>query len=276
MIIGIVGLGLIGGSLAKAFSQMTDHTVLGADISNTALLGAKLTESVDGELTSKNMKNCDVVFVTLYPQATIDFVKKNAVNFKKEAIIIDCCGIKRDICASLLPVAEKNGFAFVGGHPMAGTQSWGFEHSRDSLFKGASMILTSTDSLDIVSLEKLKKLFESVGFANIQFSTPEEHDEVIAFTSQLAHIVSNAYVKSPTAQKHKGFSAGSYKDMTRVANLNDEMWTEIFIENGDFLSAEIDTLIENLKKYSTAVKAKDENTLRSLLVEGKESKQTVK
>ena len=122
----------------------------------------------------------------------------------------------------------------------------------------------------------MKKLFESVGFANIQFSTPEEHDEVIAFTSQLAHIVSNAYVKSPTAQKHKGFSAGSYKDMTRVANLNDEMWTEIFIENGDFLSAEIDTLIENLKKYSTAVKAKDENTLRSLLVEGKESKQTVK
>ena len=276
MIIGIVGLGLIGGSFAKAFSEMTNNTVLGADINQTALLGAKLTESIDGELNEKNIKDCDVVLVSLYPNQTIEYVKKNAAAFKKGAFVIDCCGVKRIVCEALLPLARENGFVFVGGHPMAGTQSWGFEHSRSSMFKGASMILTSTDGLEISALEKIKNLFVSVGFANIEFTSPEAHDEIIAYTSQLAHIVSNAYVKSPTAKKHKGFSAGSFKDMTRVANLNDEMWTEIFLENGDFLSSEIDTLVENLKRYSEAIKNGDAKTLDKLLKDGKESKQAVK
>jgi prephenate dehydrogenase len=155
---------------------------------------------------------------------------------------------------------------------MAGTQNWGFEYSRGSMFKNASMILTCFEKLSIQSLETLKLFFISLGFSRLQFSTPEEHDRIIALTSQLAHVVSNAYVKSPTAKKRMGFYAGSYRDMTRVADLNDEMWTELFLENRDYLSEEIDILVDNLKKYSEALKNNDSEKLRSLLVEGKQSK----
>ena len=273
MTVGIVGLGLIGGSLARALAETGEHKVLGLDISAKALYGAKLTNAIDGELTEERLDECDIVFVSLYPSQAVEFVKKNADKFKKGAFVIDCCGVKRFVCDALLPVAKKSGFVFLGGHPMAGTQTWGFEHSRSSMFKNASMILTCTENLSIVELEKLKKLFTSIGFSKIQFTSPEEHDRIIALTSQLAHVVSNAYVKSPTAKKRLGFSAGSYNDMTRVANLNDRMWAELFIENGDFLADEIDLLVDNLKKYSKAIRENDEQALQALLAEGKKSKQ---
>jgi len=272
MTVGIVGLGLIGGSFARAIKEMTDNKVLGMDISSKALYAAKLLNAVDGELTTENLNECDIVLVSLYPEKAVDFIKDNAGSFKKGAFVIDCCGVKRYVCERVLPVAEKNGFVFLGGHPMAGTQTWGFEHSRSSMFKGASMIITCFEKLDISSLENLKKFFTSVGFAKLQFSTPEEHDRIIALTSQLAHVVSNAYVKSPTAKKRMGFCAGSYRDMTRVADLNDEMWTELFLENRDYLAEEIDYLADNLKKYSKALKNNDAQTLRDLLIEGKEGK----
>lgn len=272
MTVGIVGLGLIGGSLARAIKENTTHTVLGSDISSKAFYAARLCNAVDAELNEKNLGKCDIVFVSLYPEKAVEYVEKNASYIKKGAFVIDCCGVKRYVCERLLPVAEKNGFVFLGGHPMAGTQSWGFEYSRGSMFKNASMILTCFENLNIQTLEMLKTFFTSLGFSKLQFSTPDEHDRVIALTSQLAHIVSNAYVKSPTAKKRMGFSAGSYRDMTRVADLNDEMWTELFLENRDYLSKEIDTLAENLKKYSKALENNDKETLNALLVEGKQSK----
>ncbi|MBE6835431.1 MAG: prephenate dehydrogenase/arogenate dehydrogenase family protein [Ruminococcaceae bacterium] len=272
MTVGIVGLGLIGGSFARAFKEFTDYTVLGRDISSKAFYAAKLVDAIDGELTEKNIGECDLILVSLYPEKTVEFIEENAAEFKKGALVIDCCGVKRYVCERLLPVAEKNGFVFLGGHPMAGTQNWGFEYSRSSMFKNASMIITCFEKLDITELERIKKIFLEVGFARIQFSTPEEHDRIIALTSQLAHVVSNAYVKSPTAKKRMGFSAGSYRDMTRVADLNDEMWTELFLENRDYLSEEIDTLVKNLKKYSKALKDNDAKALQALLIEGKENK----
>ena len=272
MTVGIVGLGLIGGSFARSLKEMTENKVLGTDISPKALYAAKLLNAIDGELTTENMKECDIVLVSLYPDRTVEFIKKNAKSFKKGAYVIDCCGVKRYVCEKLLPVAENNGFVFLGGHPMAGTQTWGFEHSRSSMFKGAPMIITCFEKLDIAELEKLKEFFVSVGFAKLQLTTPEEHDRIIALTSQLAHVVSNAYVKSPTAKKRMGFCAGSYRDMTRVADLNDEMWTELFLENRDFLAEEIDYLADNLKKYSKALKNNDAETLKNLLKEGKEGK----
>ena len=272
MTVGIVGLGLIGGSLARAVKENTNHTVLGADISSKAFYAAKLCEAVDGELNEKNIGDCDIVLVSLYPEKAVEYVTENAEKFKKGAFVIDCCGVKRYICGRLLPVAQKNGFVFLGGHPMAGTQNWGFEYSRGSMFKNASMILTCYENLGIQTLEMLKTFFLSLGFSKLQFSTPEEHDRIIALTSQLAHIVSNAYVKSPTAKKRIGFSAGSYRDMTRVADLNNEMWTELFLENRDYLAQEIDVLADNLKKYSQALKENDAEKLNELLVEGKLSK----
>lgn len=272
MNVGIVGLGLIGGSMARAIKEKTEHAVYGFDLSTSAMLAAKMTEAIDGELDSERLSECDIVIVSLYPGATVDYVKTNAAAFKKGAIVIDTCGVKCCVCSELEDFAAENGFVFLGGHPMAGTQFWGFSHSRASLFKGASMIIASKGISDINLLEKIKEFFVSIGFAELIMTTPEKHDKMIAYTSQLAHIVSNAYVKSPSAMDRKGFSAGSYKDMTRVARLNVEMWTELFLDNRDNLANEIDLLTENLKKYSDALKSGDENKLRELLSEGNDTK----
>ena len=271
MEIGIVGLGLIGGSLAKAISQNTDHTVYGTDISEQVVRKAVLVDAIEQPLTDELLPQCDIVIVALYPQATIDYVKEHAHLFRKESIVVDCGGIKKLVCDTLIPLAEDHGFLFVGGHPMAGLEHSGFTYAKKSLFNNASMIFTPTKG-PIESMEKLKELFTSIGFTNIEISTAEEHDRKIAFTSQLAHVVSNAYIKSPTALEHSGFSAGSYKDLTRVAKLNEVMWTELFLENADNLAAEIDTLIGNLQQYSTAIRERDAKTLCALLKDGREKK----
>ena len=271
MEIGIVGLGLIGGSLAKAISQNTDHTVYGTDLSEQVVRKAVLVDAIEQPLTDELLPQCDIVIVALYPQATIDYVKEHAHLFRKESIVVDCGGIKKLVCDTLIPLAEDHGFLFVGGHPMAVLEHTGFTYAKKSLFNNASMIFTPTKG-PIESMEKLKELFTSIGFTNIEISTAEEHDRKIAFTSQLAHVVSNAYIKSPTALEHSGFSAGSYKDLTRVAKLNEVMWTELFLENADNLVAEIDTLIGNLQQYSTAIRERDAETLCALLKDGREKK----
>lgn len=271
MEIGIVGLGLIGGSLAKAISQNTDHTVYGTDISEQVVKKAVLVDAIEQPLTDELLPQCDIVIVALYPQATIDYVKEHASLFKEDSIVVDCGGIKQLVCDNLIPLAEEHGFLFVGGHPMAGLEHSGFTYAKKSLFNNASMIFTPTKG-PIESMETLKKLFTSIGFTNIEISTPQEHDRKIAFTSQLAHVVSNAYIKSPTALEHTGFSAGSYKDLTRVAKLNEVMWTELFLENADNLAAEIDIIIDNLQQYSTAIKERNAETLCALLKDGREKK----
>lgn len=275
MKIGIVGLGLIGGSLAKALKYNTEHEILGTDIDRGVLLKAKLLGAIDDELLPEQLPDCDLVITALYPQATLDYVLQNAQNFKKGAIVMDSCGVKRVICDTLWQCAKENGFTFYGAHPMAGLHFSGFAYSDVHMFSNASMILLPPDNADINDLEKLKKLFLSIGFTNIQMSTPEEHDRIIAYTSQLAHVVSNAYVKSPQAQVHNGFSAGSYKDLTRVAKLNADMWTELFLDNVDNLSEELDGLIENLQAYSRALHEKDAKTLHALLKAGSDRKEKI-
>lgn len=274
MEIGIVGLGLIGGSLAKAISQNTDHTVYGTDISDTVIKKAVLVDAVEQPLTNEILPHCDIIIVALYPQATIDYVKSNAHLIKAGAIVLDCGGVKELVCDALMPLAEENGFIFIGGHPMAGLEHSGFSYAKKSLFNNASMIITPTKA-PMEKLTQLKELFSSIGFTNIEVSTAKDHDRKVAFTSQLAHVVSNAYIKSPTAQEHIGFSAGSYKDLTRVAKLNEDMWTELFLENAENLIGEIDGLITELKKYSTAIKNNDPATLRALLKDGREKKERI-
>ena len=274
MEIGIVGLGLIGGSLAKAITQNTDHTVYGYDISDQVVKKAILVDAIEQQLTDEILPLCDIVIVALYPQATIDYVTSHADLIKKDAIVMDCGGIKGIVCDALIPLAEEKGFLFVGGHPMAVLEHSGFTYAKKNLFNNASMVLTPTRG-PIESMETLKSLFNSIGFTNIEIATPQLHDRKIAFTSQLAHVVSNAYIKSPTALEHAGFSAGSYRDLTRVAKLNEHMWTELFLENPDNLVNEIDTLIDNLKKYSDAIKANDADTLCDLLREGRERKEQI-
>lgn len=274
MNIGIIGLGLIGGSLAKSIKAQTAHSVFGIDLDNETMTLARLCGAIDGVLDKDTVSGCDLLFLALSPQAAIDWVKDNAKEISKSATVIDMCGVKRVVCKELSAVAEENGFAYIGGHPMAGKERGGFVNSSDDLFNGASMILTPDEKTDIAMLEQLKAFFTDLGFSNITFTTPEEHDSIIAYTSQLAHITSSAYVKSPTAQMRRGFSAGSFKDMTRVARLDEVMWTELFLDNADHLSRELEGLIEHLNEYLAALKSGDADTLRQLLKDGKEKKAT--
>lgn len=275
MLIAVVGLGLIGGSLAKAIKYNTDNKILGYDINYNVLLKAKLLGAIDDELTEENISECDMIITGLYPETTKKYITENAKKFKKGAIVLDTCGVKEYVCDDMWALAKENGFTFVGAHPMAGLHLSGFENSEVTMFNNASMIIVPEKDFDIRELEVVKKLFLSIGFTNIQMTTCEEHDKIIAFTSQLAHVVSNAYVKSPSAKLHKGFSAGSYKDLTRVAKLNETMWTELFLENKDNLVEEIDCIIENLKEYSEALKNEDEATLKALLKDGRECKERI-
>ena len=271
MTIGIVGLGLIGGSMAKAIKHYSDNTVLGMDISQSVVLKAKMLEVIDGELTQDNLKDCDLVILALYPHDTISFVRENAQQLKG-ATVIDCCGIKRLVLDAVQPLSHEHGFVFIGGHPMAGIERSGFEYSMIDLFEGASMILTPDASADIALLDSLKQFFLSIGFERIQISDADEHDRIIAYTSQLAHVLSSAYVKSEAAMRHKGFSAGSFQDMTRVALLNEDMWTELFLANRDNLSDEVEALAGRLIQYANAIREGDEKDLKHLLIEGRERK----
>ncbi|MBQ4128663.1 MAG: prephenate dehydrogenase/arogenate dehydrogenase family protein [Ruminococcus sp.] len=275
MIIGIVGLGLIGGSLCKAIKSKTKHTVYGFDIDQSINSYAVLDKSIDAILNKQNLSDCDYVLLSVYPKATIDYLEENASFIKDGAVVIDCGGVKRSICEQCFNIASKRNFAFIGGHPMAGLHQSGFKYSKADLFLGASMILTPQNTDDISLLQKVTEFIKSIGFASVTATTPENHDRIIAFTSQLAHVVSNAYVKSPQAQVHKGFSAGSYKDLTRVAKLNENMWTELFLLNKDNLLFEIDCIINSLSEYKEALQNDDAETLKALLKDGSDRKKAI-
>lgn len=275
MKIGIVGLGLIGGSLARSIKFHSRHEVLGYDLNETVLLQAQMVGAIDGVLTEEMLPSCDAVLVALYPKAAVEYILAHADAFQAGALIIDCCGVKRYVCQRLFPAFEGKKAVFMGGHPMAGRERSGFSYAQDDLFENASMILTPAPGTDVEIIRDAKELFLSIGFGRVRFSTPQEHDEMIAFTSQLAHIVSGAYVKTPLAPKHRGFSAGSFKDMTRVARLNEEMWTELFLENDDLLLAQVEMLIGHLCEYRDALKDRDADRLKAILREGREIKEAL-
>ena len=274
MNVAIVGLGLIGGSMAKSIKNRTAHTVWGADLNSETMTMARMCGAIDAPLTEENLPQADLILVAIRPGAAIEWVRQHADRIAKSAILVDLCGVKRTVVAAIAPVAEQHGFAYIGGHPMAGRERGGFTASTEDLYVGASMILTPDKRTDMRLLETLKAFFLDLGFAGLTFSTPEEHDRIIAFTSQLAHIVSSAYVKSPEAQKRRGFSAGSFQDMTRVARLDEDMWTELFLDDEDFLTKELDELIGHLTDYRDALRDKDAQRLHDLLKEGRELKAT--
>lgn len=274
MTVGIVGLGLIGGSFAKAYHE-AGHRVLAYNRSGSVTAFAQMAGAVDEELTRENLGQCDLLILSVYPQACIDYLEENGDAIDPSTVVIDCCGTKREVCRAGFRLAKEKGFLFVGGHPMAGTHFSGFKYSRATLYKGAPMVLVPPVFDDMALIDRVCKLLEAPGFGRFTVTTADKHDEMIAFTSQLAHLVSNAYVKSPTAQAHKGFSAGSYKDMTRVAWLNAPMWTELFLDNRDHLIEELDCLTAELKKYREALAAGDGETLCALLEEGKKRKEKV-
>ncbi len=275
MIVGIIGLGLIGGSLAKAFCRSKDVTVLGWDTNRSIVEFAQIAEAIQAPLTEENLKTVDLLMLATYPEAVVEHMERLAPKLSKHTMVIDCAGTKEKVCNAVFPLAEQYGFRFLGGHPMAGTHNSGFKYSREDLFDGAPMVLVPPNFYDIRLLDEAKKMLAPVGFGRVSITTAADHDKRIAFTSQLAHVVSNAYVKSPTAREHAGFSAGSYKDLTRVAWLNPDMWAELFLENKENLLFELNTIIENLTEYKTAMERDDFSTLRQLLDDGRRIKEEV-
>lgn len=274
MTAGIVGLGLIGGSFAKAYRQK-GHRVLGWNRTGSVTEYAIMSGAIDGELTRDNISSCDIVLVSLYPEATISWLRDMGGYIGSRPIVIDCCGTKRKVCAEAFRIARECGFTFIGGHPMAGTQYSGLKHARANMYERAPMVIVPPSFDDIELLSRVKELLSPAGFGRITVTTAEKHDAMIAFTSQLAHVVANAYVKSPSALSHKGFSAGSYKDLTRVAWLNAGMWAELFLENSDYLEKELDIIISNLSEYRSAIHDGDKDRLTQLLEDGKRLKEEI-
>ena len=274
MNVGILGLGLIGGSLARAYA-LEGHTVYAIQRNETMLSFAMLAGAVHGKLNEETIPKCDLILLAIYPDGSASWLEKNAHLISKDALVLDCCGVKQEICSRCFPLAREYGFTFVGGHPMAGSQFSGFKYSRADLFSGAPMVLVPPVFDDIALLQRVKDALKPCNFGFFSVTTAEEHDKMIAFTSQMPHILSNAFIKSPTALKHKGFSAGSYKDLTRVAWLNPQMWAELFLENRDNVLFELDYYIESLKQYQQAIRDNDMDALVQLLDEGKKRKEEV-
>lgn len=274
MNVGILGLGLIGGSLARAY-KLAGHTVYAKNRDESMMAFAMLSGAVDGKLDESTVPQCDLILLAIYPAGSADWLEANASLISKEALVIDCCGTKQLVCQRCFPIAKEYGFTFVGGHPMAGSQFSGFKYSRASLFQGAPMVLVPPVYDDMALLQRVKDALEPCGFGFFSVTTAADHDRMIAFTSQMPHILSNAFIKSPTALEHKGFSAGSYRDLTRVAWLNPGMWTELFLENRENLLFELDTYIKSLTEYRVALANQDEDTLYQLLDDGKKRKEEV-
>lgn len=269
MNIAVVGLGLIGGSLCKSLKKHTFHHIMGIDSDPVTIEKALEEKAIDEKINEDRLKEANLTIICLYPDAICEFVRKNADKFKKGSIVIDTCGIKKSVVDTCTPILEEKGVIFTGTHPMAGREFSGFDYSTDNLFENASFIITPTEKTPQITIDLLSTLAGSIGFGNVVVSTPEKHDQVIAYTSQLAHVVSNAYVKSPSLLDFNGFSAGSFLDLTRVAKLNEDMWTSLFMHNKDALLKELNHIIGSITEYRDAMENDDYERLHGLLKDGR-------
>ena len=272
--VGVVGLGLIGGSMAKAFHEYTNCSVLGYDSNPAVLEAAEACGAIDRAGGWEDLARLDLLILAIYPQAAVDFIREHGTQIPRSCLVTDTCGIKTQVCAELSALAKEFGFRFVGSHPMAGREKVGFAASEASLFRGASYLITPCGASD-EDVALLKRTAEALGFGRCVVTTPEKHDRMIAFTSQVPHALACAYVLSPQCPDHKGFSAGSYRDVSRVANINETLWTELFLSNAGPLTAELDTLIENLSAVRDAIHDGDAQRLSSLLRQGRLVKESL-
>lgn len=271
----VVGLGLMGGSFAKAVRAYTDCKVYGWNRTQAVAQAAVQEGVLDGIADDAILGQADLIVISLYPQAAIDWLKAHIEKLKHGCLVVDFVGVKQCIVDALTPLAQKHGVHFVGGHPMAGREFSGFAYAQEDLFRDASMILVQTESSPLWAVDAVEGFFSQLGFGRVVRCSAEQHDHMIAFTSQLCHVVSSAYIKSPEALKHNGYSAGSYKDLTRVAKLNEDMWTELFLLNQQPLLQEIDEIIKHLTEYRDSIAAGDAERLRTLLRDGRMIKERI-
>ncbi|MDR0999561.1 MAG: prephenate dehydrogenase [Clostridiales bacterium] len=274
MIIAVVGLGLIGGSLCKAVKAYTDHFTLGLDTDEETVRRALADGAIDSIIGVNGLIDADLTIVSLYPEQTVGFILQNAAHFRPGSLVIDVCGVKAPVVAAVSPALRERGVHFIGAHPMAGREFSGYGFSQAELFQSASFIMTPALDADPASVSQLESFALSLGFGRVIKTDPAIHDANIAFTSQLAHIVSNAYVKSPTLASGFGFTAGSFLDLTRVAKLNEDMWSSLFMLNREALMYELQTIIAHLNEYLDALRHGKSESLRSLLKDGRVLKES--
>lgn len=268
----VVGLGLIGGSLCKAMKKYTYHHVTGCDINKDIEEFALRDVAVD-DTFSGNFSGFDLVILSLFPEASEKFFRENAGKFDKNTLVTDVCGIKGRFSERMRKTAEENGLRYIGIHPMAGKEFGGYANSSADLFVKANFIIAAEENDPETDKETLASLAKEIGAGKIVVTSPENHDKMIAYTSQLAHIVSSAYVKSPELQLECGFSGGSFQDMTRIATMNEKMWTDLFMQNRENLQFELDTLIGNLLQYRDALENADSEKMLALIAEGRKLKE---
>lgn len=264
MKIAIVGLGLMGGSFAKALKKYTNHQVFAYDINQNSIKKALSENSIDKELSLCDLDKQDLIVLALRAQDAINFVKANK-NIRGN--LMEFCGVKRFVSEQVQKLSTEYGFNYIGAHPMAGREVGGYENSKEDLYQNRSMLLIKHGRIDEWIIDTLK----AIGFS-IKMTNDKDHDRIIAYTSQLCHITSNALVKSKTSREHHGFSADSLKDLTRVATIDEKMWTELFLLNKDNLLFELNNYIKELGKYKEALEKDDSSQLEMLLRDGKEKK----
>lgn len=274
MKIAVVGLGIIGGSYCKAIKKYTNHYVVGINRSPLPLEKALNCGAIDEIGTAESLRDVNMIILGIYPNGAVDFIEKNGDKIKKGAIVTDTSGIKTEICDRLVSLSHKFGFTFVGVHPMAGKEKNGFDVSDGDLYQNASCIVVPCEA-DKESVKIVSDFNLSLGFGGIKIATPQEHDRMIAFTSQLPHVLACAYVLSPNCMNHKGFSAGSYRDVSRVANINAELWSELFMENKEPLLKELETLITNIRDIESAIETDNKEKLMALLEKGHQIKEAL-
>lgn len=268
----VVGLGLIGGSICKALKKYTSHFVVGCDLNHDIEYSAMRDVAIDIDFNG-DFSGFDLVIVSLFPEAAENYLNQNIGKFDKTTLITDVCGIKGDFSRRMKVLAEENGMRYLGIHPMAGKEFGGYHNSSADLFQKANFIVAPFEDSSQDDVELLKSLAVELGAGKIVVTSPDNHDKMIAYTSQLAHIVSSAYVKSPELGLECGFSGGSFQDMTRIATMNEKMWTDLFMQNRENLLFELEVLLKNLKEYSTALENSDSEKMQELIADGRKLKE---
>ncbi len=265
----IAGMGLMGGSLALALQKASPVKVVGLDSNPEVLMQALKRHAIDEVCTAGNLASADLVVLALAPRAAVEVLKELAPQLKKGTIVTDLCGVKRYIMQECLPICEEYGLHFIGAHPMAGKEKNGFSQADAALFNGASFIITPHDNTPDHVMDVMHALAKAIGCTRLTVTTPEEHDRMIAFTSQLPHVLAGCYVQSPCSARHEGFSAGSYRDVSRVATVDENLWCELFAENSDLLGNELEQLIGRLEEFRKAIVNKDEAHMSRMIKEGR-------
>ncbi|MDR3293388.1 MAG: prephenate dehydrogenase [Clostridiales bacterium] len=275
MKIGIIGLGLIGGSLGRAIRGMTGSTVYGTDISDAAVAKAELVGAIDKRLLDADFSSLDLLIYAVTPRVILERSENEVKLLKDGTVVLDIAGTKSNVAAKMKELSVRfPSIEFVAAHPMAGKELSGISASSAGLFERASILLVPVKA-ELATLAFVKNFFYRLGFDYVRFTNASEHDKIIAYTSQLPHVLSSCYIGSPTAAFHHGFSAGSFRDLSRVARMSAGMWAELFTENKENLIAEIDGMIDRLNETRNLIAAGDEEKLKIILDERSRKKEEI-